>query len=184
MGRPGCCWPQAYRDSQAGLRWEPRTCPPVRRPEAGRRESLNWVSRRGERDRGAQVRALRAGDAGVGALVESRQPGQPSRSLPAAGSCLDGPGERASLRGAAAGVRGRPRCPPPGALGFAGWQGGTGEVCGGGGGEGCWCSPPSQPVQDTWLPEMMRGGGPPNPPPLPSSLPHPPPKTTNLSSSK
>lgn len=125
--------------------------PAVQNPQAGCRESLKWMSRWGERDRDAQIRVLRARDAGFTALVESRHPALLSRSLSTAVSRLDALVEGASLRCAAAVtclVRLRALLPLGG--GLMGGREGRGESLGeGGGGEGGWFLTLSQPVQDT-----------------------------------
>lgn len=143
-------WVHTYHHSQAGLRCWPRICPPaVWNPKAGCRESLNWMSRWGERDRDAHVGALRARGAGFTALVESRHPARLSRSLSTAVSRLDAVVEEVSFRGSYAGVC-MVSVPSARFVGDCGWQGGRWEslVDGDGGGEGCCFLNPSQPVQD------------------------------------
>lgn len=99
-------WVRTYRDSQAGLRCSPHTCPHRTNPEAGCREGLNWMSRWGERDHDAQVRALGAWDTGLRLSWSRntqfcyRDPSPPQSAF----SFLDATVDGASLCGAASGV--------------------------------------------------------------------------------
>lgn len=72
------------------------------------------------------------------------------------------------------------RCPLRGGL-LGGREGVGDSLGGGGGGEGCWFLTPSQPVQDTFLPEITAGGNLLMPLPSPFSFPPPPkPPTSHL----
>lgn len=181
----------AHRSPQSGRLSLLATAPA--RPAV--RNPKSWLSRKPELDVTVGRSGARCpswGAAGprrlVWALVESRQPALLSRFRSTAVSRLDAVvevGEGGVLPAVppqvcVCGVSAR--CPLRGGL-LGGREGVGDSLGGGGGGEGCWFLTPSQPVQDTFLPEITAGGEPPYAPPLPFLLP-PTPKTTNLSSSK
>lgn len=144
-------WVHTYRDKPGRPSLFSTYLPRRTNPEAGCRESLNWMLRWGERDHDAQVRALGAWDTGLrlswsrNTQLCSRNPSPPQSAF----SFLDATVDGASLCGAASGVYKVRLC----ALRQSRWGLLGGKVKGGeslcGGGEGCWFLTPSQPVQDT-----------------------------------